>query len=186
MPASCAFASPSATCCRTRSSFESSSLLVVNHRAQGRAFNVLHRDEVEARRLRRSRRHARCRVIERGCGGRFLFETAHTILIRGDFSRQDFQRDFAIQARVVRQVDFAHTSRAEQRANLIATELCLGEGHGRRILAISNRFISRRTELRCSQDAETSECRFRWRLRLLLTRFGSCTYIGFLASSTLT
>ena len=50
--------------------------------------------------------------------------------IRGDVSGQHLQRDFAIQARVLSQVDFTHTSRAEKRANFVASELCFGsKGH---------------------------------------------------------
>jgi hypothetical protein len=53
-------------------------------------------------------------MIERGGRRRFLFEAAHSIPVRCKLGRQDFQRDFAIQARVLREVDFTHAACAEE------------------------------------------------------------------------
>jgi hypothetical protein len=47
-------------------------------------------------------------------------------LIGGNLGWQDFQRDLAIQAGVVREIDFTHASGAYERADFVASELCLG------------------------------------------------------------
>jgi hypothetical protein len=65
-------------------------------------------------------------MIERRSRRRFLFEATHPIPVQSELGRQDFQRDFAIQTRVLRKVDFTHATCAEERTNLIATELCFG------------------------------------------------------------
>src|SRR6185369_9404990 len=64
-------------------------------------------------------------VVERSRRGCFLFEAPHSVLIRGNLARQYFQRDLAIQARVVREIDFTHTSCADKRTDFVASELCL-------------------------------------------------------------
>ena len=75
-------------------------------------------------------------MIERRGRSRFLFEAAHPILVRSDVGRQDFQSDFAIQTRVLREIDLTHTTRAEERANFVAPELCFGsKGHANELAA---------------------------------------------------
>ena len=65
------------------------------------------------------------RMIQRRRGLCFLRKAAHAVLIRGEFSRQNFQRDFA-RACVLRQIHFAHSAFAELRVNLVMTEFCAG------------------------------------------------------------
>ena len=65
-------------------------------------------------------------MIECGGGLRLLLKAAHSILISSNFGRQNLQRDFAMQPHVFRQINFAHATFAEQRANLIAVDSSIG------------------------------------------------------------
>src|SRR6266404_8128844 len=66
------------------------------------------------------------RMVECGGGCGFLLEAAHSILISSHCGRQNLQRYFAVQPHVFRQIDFAHATFAEQRANLIVIEPSMG------------------------------------------------------------
>jgi len=59
--------------------------------------------------------------IDRSCL-RLLHEATHAIVIACNFSRQDLQRDFPIQFRVLRQIHFAHAALADLRADFVAAE----------------------------------------------------------------
>ena len=61
------------------------------------------------------------RMIQR-CG-RFCFahEAVHSIAVRSDLRGQDLQRNFTIEFRVLRQIHFAHSARADLRADLVTT-----------------------------------------------------------------
>ena len=63
--------------------------------------------------------------IDRSCL-RLLHEATHAIVIACNFSRQDLQRDFPIQFRVLRQIDFTHSALADLRADFVTTEFCAG------------------------------------------------------------
>ena len=86
----------------------------MNLLAQGLSLNVFHRDEVKTIGLTNLVDVRDVRMIERSRGGRLLFETAHPILIHSDVRRKHFQRDFASQRSVLRQIDLTHTSRADE------------------------------------------------------------------------
>jgi len=101
-------------------------VFVANLVAQRHAIDVLHCDEVEIIHCSDLVDVRDVWVIERRGRRGFLFEAPHSILVRSEVSRQDFQRDFAIQTRVLREVNFAHAARTEEGANLVATELGLG------------------------------------------------------------
>lgn len=55
---------------------------------------------------------------------RFLHEAMHALIVRGEFRRQDFQRDGSFESRIVGQVDLAHPTGAELGSNLIVPEIC--------------------------------------------------------------
>ena len=62
------------------------------------------------------------RMIER-CGRLcFLHKAPHAIFISDNVSGQNFQRHFAIELRVLREIHFPHSARADLRADFIATE----------------------------------------------------------------
>ena len=52
----------------------------------------------------------------------FAFEARHAIGVRRKRRRKDLQRDFAIQFRVSRAIDFAHTPGAEGREDFVGAE----------------------------------------------------------------
>ncbi len=54
-------------------------------------------------------------MVQRGYGASFGFETLTPGEIVREFGRQDLQRHIAIQARVARAIDFAHTSGRQAR-----------------------------------------------------------------------
>jgi len=62
------------------------------------------------------------RMVERGCGSCFLSKAAHPILIAREFGRQNLQRDFSIELHILRQIHFAHSTRADLRADFIAAQ----------------------------------------------------------------
>ncbi len=69
-------------------------------------------------------------MIERCLSVRLLHEAPHPILIRRDLGRQNFQRGFAMQTRVFRQIHLTHSAFANFRADFVATEFCAsGESH---------------------------------------------------------
>src|SRR5262245_1527106 len=59
------------------------------------------------------------RVIERGRGAGLLLEAAHAVSLLGKLFEQDFDGEFAAQPRVFRQINFAHSARAELAKNTI-------------------------------------------------------------------
>ncbi len=58
----------------------------------------------------------------------FAHETLQPVCVLGELRRQQFNRDLPFQFRVTRQPDFAHPTRAEQRKNLIVTDLLARRG----------------------------------------------------------
>ena len=52
-------------------------------------------------------------MIQRGRGFRFTNETFHPVAIRSHIRRKNFQRNFAIEFRVLRQIHLTHPARAE-------------------------------------------------------------------------
>ena len=57
---------------------------------------------------------------------RLAIESLAELRVRGERLRQDLDRDRAIQARVPRFIDLAHTARAERRQNFVRAESSAG------------------------------------------------------------
>ena len=73
------------------------------------------------------------------CGGSLclLNESVHAIAIAGNFSRKNFQSNFAIEFHVLSQIHFAHSALADLCADFITAEFCAGsQGHRVKSLAI--------------------------------------------------
>src|SRR5438132_1339703 len=102
------------------------SFVAVDLIAQSVAVNVLHGDEMYTFALTDFVDVRDVRMIERGGGGGLLLETAHSISISSNFGRQNLQRDFAMEPQVFRQINFAHATFAEQRADLITIDASIG------------------------------------------------------------
>jgi hypothetical protein len=92
--------------------------------AQREAVDKLHRDEVHTVRFAYLVDMCNVWVIEGSRSFRFLNKALHAILVCGNFGGQDFQRDFAIESRVKRQIYFTHAACAKLRADCVTTELC--------------------------------------------------------------
>ena len=65
-------------------------------------------------------------VIERRGRARLLLETAQAIRVLREQCRQDLDRHFPPQARVLRAIDLTHSSSANRREDLVGTESCSG------------------------------------------------------------
>lgn len=61
-------------------------------------------------------------MIERGRGAGFLPKTAFAFDIAGKFARQNLDGDAAVEFRVVRQINFAHSARADFLAYFVSSE----------------------------------------------------------------
>ena len=94
----------------------------MNLLAQGSAINKFHRDEVclivvpnleDLRNIRMAQGRRRLS---------FANETLHPISVRGDVRGKNLQRDSAIEFGVLRQINFAHSARAEKREDFVMAE----------------------------------------------------------------
>src|SRR2546427_5400710 len=90
--------------------------------AQCYAVDQLHSDEVRATVLADLEDLRDVRMTECGSGLSFLNKAAHPIFVGSSGGGQDFQRDQTAQGGVLGQINFAHATFAEQRANLIAVD----------------------------------------------------------------
>ncbi len=63
-------------------------------------------------------------MIQRGCGSGFLREALHAVTVRREGRRQNLDRDGAIQPGILCAIHFAHSARAEQRLDLVRSQLC--------------------------------------------------------------
>ena len=70
--------------------------------------------------------NADMRMIQRRDVSRFALKSRFEIGIVGQCGRQDLDRDGAIEPRISRFVDFAHSARPERRLNGIRTKSCTG------------------------------------------------------------
>ena len=59
------------------------------------------------------------RMVQRGDGFGFLLEAPQTVPVLGQRAGQNFDRDFATEARVLRAIDFAHPARADGDLNFV-------------------------------------------------------------------
>src|SRR5258708_37466004 len=101
----------------------------MNLLAQRSAIDKLHGDEVHTVTLADFMDGSDVRMIERRRGCRFLFEAPYSILIRREVSRKNLQRDLAVQARVLGQINFAHAARADLRDDFVMRDGLVDEGH---------------------------------------------------------
>src|SRR5262249_1402485 len=62
------------------------------------------------------------RVIEDARGARLLLEALQAVRLLRVRRRQDLDRDFAAEARILRAVDLSHAARAQRRSNLVWSE----------------------------------------------------------------
>ena len=65
-------------------------------------------------------------MIERRCSLRFLFEAAHSILVSGHFWGQNLQRHFAVEPRILSQIDLAHAAGADLRDDPVMRQRGVG------------------------------------------------------------
>ena len=61
-------------------------------------------------------------MIQNARGARFLFESLQAVCVQRQFGREKLDRDVAAQRAVVGAINFAHSARADERANLIAAQ----------------------------------------------------------------
>src|SRR3984893_17337 len=85
----------------------------MNLLAQGRTIDKLHGDEVHPVALADFMDGGDVRMIERRGGLCFLSEAPHAVLIRGEVSRQNLERNLAVKLGVLGEIDLAHATRTE-------------------------------------------------------------------------
>src|SRR3989442_8219458 len=103
--------------------------MVANQLAQRLAIDKFHRDEVRAIVLADLIDMSNVRMVKRRRGLSFANEPLHSVAIRGHFSRQNLQSNFAIQLCILRQINFAHSTLANLRADFVATKFCAYSKH---------------------------------------------------------
>ena len=69
-------------------------------------------------------------MIQRGRSASFLLETAQAICVGGEISRQYFDGDDAVQARVSRPIHLAHAARSDGPQYLVWPKFRLRRKHG--------------------------------------------------------
>src|SRR5688572_5964684 len=94
--------------------------------ADGLTVNELSRDEVGAITLANFVDRKDVRMIQRGCGPRLSLKTAQPLIVRGKVRRQNFQRDQPIEATVLGQVNFTHSSRTQGPDDRVLAHLANG------------------------------------------------------------
>src|SRR5207244_3409356 len=100
--------------------------MVANQFAQRLAVDVFHRDEVRAIVLADLINMSNVRMVKRRCGLSFANEALHSVAIDGNLSGQNLQCNFTIQLSILRQIHFAHSTRANLCADFVAAEFCAG------------------------------------------------------------
>ena len=65
-------------------------------------------------------------ALQFGCGACFLQEAIESLLVSGNFSRENLDRHQAIQLGILRQIHITHPARADLRADFKAAEFCAG------------------------------------------------------------
>ena len=132
IPASCALARPSAICaaiCSARRGRHRPGLQNLPH---GLALDELHADVGLRGVLAEVVNRDDGGVIEGGSRSGFLLEPPEPIGVVREVGRQQLQRDIPIELGVARQVHFAHSPRAEERADLVRSQPGAGcQKHGR-------------------------------------------------------
>ena len=123
MPRACAAASASATAIAIRSDLAEAHALPWNQRVNALALHKLHHDEVAAVGRLDLVNGDDVRMVERGCGLRFLHEAPTAALVCDSFSGEHLDGDVTIQSRVARTIHLTHAARANQREHFIRAEL---------------------------------------------------------------
>src|SRR6476659_7614440 len=102
-------------------------LLPIKVLAQGYPLNVFHRYETRRVFLTKFINGQDIGMIESGDCSCFPDEAAQPFLIGGDFSRQQLDSYSSAQlARILSQVNLAHSTRADVRANFVTSKFCSG------------------------------------------------------------
>src|SRR5271167_1127612 len=101
-------------------------------RGQRLAFEIFHHQVLDAVLIADVVEHADVRMAEAGNGARLALEALANFGRVGYALREDFDGDGAVQAGIAGAIDFSNASCAEERFNLVWTELgARGEWHSR-------------------------------------------------------
>jgi len=94
------------------------------------AFEVLHHQVIDAVLAADIVESADVRMRERGDRARFAFKSHAPVSVFGQFRREHFDRDRAIEARVAGAIDLSHAAGADRRDDFVGTEpRSAGESH---------------------------------------------------------
>ena len=85
-------------------------------------FEVLHDEEVDSILLTNVVEGTNVRMVECGHGAGFALEALATLRIRCNVREQDFDRDIATKASVSCSIDFSHSTRPNEREDLVRAE----------------------------------------------------------------
>ena len=98
----------------------------LDSRVERLTLDVLHGDEATSVFFADLVNGADVRMIQLGCCSRFSHKSLSCLLICHQTFGQELDRDFAIELRVLGQINLAHPARTKWRADFIATEFCAG------------------------------------------------------------
>ena len=93
-----------------------------DHRGEGSALHVLHRNEAAIAKVADLVDRHDIGVVERRCGARFLFESAGGFGIARERGLEHLDGDLAAEPRIVRQVHLAHAAAADWRQDLVGAD----------------------------------------------------------------
>src|SRR5256886_16968049 len=134
--------------------------MVANQFAQRLAVDMFHRDEVRAIVLADLIDMSNVRVVKRRRSFSFANEPLHSVAIRGHFGRQNLQSNLAIELRVMRQINFTHSARANLCADFVTSKAYTGgkrhdSDHGDGITMRRSRSAKRGSERKLSNLGST-------------------------------
>ena len=123
MPASCATQSALAICCAISKASLGGIGPARHPLTQGRAFDELRRNVMNATDLADLVNSNDVGMIQRGSGACFALQALQLHLVRNERLRQKFERDVSPEPFVVREIDYAHSAHAEDRFDPIVSEM---------------------------------------------------------------
>src|SRR5260370_31992522 len=102
-------------------------------------FDALHHQIIGAILLADVMERADVWMVQAGDGFRFAFEALLANRIRAELRGKDLDGDAALQPRIARPIDFAHSAGTERSSNLVRAKMCTwGQGHDWRRLYSRN------------------------------------------------
>src|SRR6266550_5794936 len=98
--------------------------LLIDDLPQCLAVDEFHGDEIQSIVFADFVNVSDVRMVEGGGGLRFLNEAAHAIAVTGEIGRENLECNLAAELGIFSEINFAHSARADLRANFVMLEFC--------------------------------------------------------------